>query len=107
MNSYYFLSENQILSLIQQARSSKDPVVRETVTELDYQLNKAKAENSVYRLAAQNKLSKLDVKAWNNEELTVDEDALVSSTPSGAFVQCWVWVDNDVKPKRTRKKVVK
>ena len=107
MNSYYFLSENQILSLIQQARSSKDPVVRETVTELDYQLNKAKAENSVYRLAAQNKLSKLDVKAWNNEELAIDEDALVSSTPSGAFVQCWVWVDNDVKPKRTRKKVVK
>ena len=107
MNSYYFLNENQILSLIHQARSSKDPVVRETVTELDYQLNKAKAENSVYRLAAQNKLSKLDVKAWNNEELAIDEDALVSSTPSGAFVQCWVWVDNDVKPKRTRKKVVK
>lgn len=107
MNSYYFLSENQILSLIQQARSSKDPVVRETVTQLDYQLNKAKADNSVYRLAAQNKLSKLDVKAYNNDELAIDDDALVSSTPTGAFVQCWVWVDNDTKPKRSRKKVVK
>ena len=107
MNSYYFLNENQILSLIHQARSSKDPVVRETVTQLDYQLNKAHVDNSIYRLAAQNKLSKLDSKAWNNEELTIDDDALVSSTSTGAFVQCWVWVENDVKPKRSRKKVVK
>lgn len=107
MNSYYFLSENQILSLIQQARSSKDSIVRETITQLDYQLNKAKAENSIYRLAAQNKLSKLDSKAWNNDELAIDDDALVSATPSGAFVQCWLWVENDVKPKRSRKKVVK
>jgi hypothetical protein len=107
MNSYYFLSENQILSLIQQARSTKDPVVRETVTQLDYQLNKAKIDNSIYRLAAQNKLSKLDVKAYNNDELAIDDDALVSSTSSGAYVQCWVWVENDTKPKRSRKKVVK
>jgi len=107
MNSYYFLSENQILSLIQQARSSKDPIVRETITQLDYQLNKAKADNSIYILAAQSKLSKLDSKAWNNDELAIDDDALVSSTPSGAFVQCWLWVENDVKPKRSRKKVVK
>ena len=107
MNSYYFLNENQILSLIHQARSSKDPVVRETVTQLDYQLNKAQVDNSIYRLAAQNKLSKLDSKACNNEELTIDDDALVSSTSTGAFVQCWVWVENDVKPKRSRKKVVK
>lgn len=107
MNSYYFLSENQILSLIQQARSSKDPVVRETITQLDYQLNKAKTDNSIYRLAAQNKLSKMDVKAYNNDELAIDDDALVSSTPSGAYVQCWVWVENDTKPKRSRKKVVK
>jgi hypothetical protein len=107
MNSYYFLSENQILSLIQQARSSKDPVVRETITQLDYQLNKAKTDNSIYRLAAQNKLSKMDVKAYNNDELAIDDDALVSSTTSGAYVQCWVWVENDTKPKRSRKKVVK
>ena len=107
MNSYYFLNENQIMSLIHEARSSKDPVVRETVTQLDYQLNKAQVHNSIYRLAAQNKLSKLDSKAWNNEELTIDDDALVSSTSTGAFVQCWVWVENDVKPKRSRKKVVK
>lgn len=107
MNGYYYLSENQILSLIYQARSSKDPVVREAVSQLDYQLNKAKAENSNYRLAAQNKLSKLDAKAWNNDELAVDDDAIVSSTATGAHVQCWVWVENDVKPKRTRKRTVK
>ena len=107
MNSYYFLSENQILSLIQQARSSKDPVVRETLTQLDYQLSKAKTDNSGYRLAAQTKLSTLDAKAWKNDELAIDDDALVSSTPSGAYVQCWVWVENSVKPKRTRKRTVK
>lgn len=107
MNSYYFLSESQILSLIQQARSSKDPVVRETINQLDYQLNKAKADNTNYRLAAMNKLSNLDARAWKNDELAIDDDALVSSTSSGAFVQCWVWVENNVKPKRTRKKVVK
>ncbi len=107
MNSYYFLSENQILSLIQQARSSKDPVVRETLTQLDYQLNKAKKDNEAYRLAAQNKLSTLDAKAWKNDELTVDDDALVSSTTSGAYVQCWLWVESNVKPKRTRKRTVK
>jgi hypothetical protein len=107
MNSYYFLNENQILSLIQQARSSKDPVVRETIIQLDYQLNKAKNDNSAYRLAAQNKLSKMDAKSWNSDELAIDDDAVVSSTPTGAYVQCWVWVENDVKPKRTRKKVVK
>ena len=107
MNSYYFLSENQILSLIHQARSSKDPVVKEAVTQLNYQLNKAQTDNSIYRLAAQNKLSKLDSKAWNNEELAIDDDALVSSTATGAFVQCWGWVENENKPRRSRKKVVK
>ena len=107
MNSYYFLSENQIMSLIQQARYSKDPVVRETITQLDYQLNKAKTDNSIYRLAAQNKLSKLDVKAYNNDELSIDDDALVSSTPTGAHVQCWVWVENENKPKKSRRKAAK
>lgn len=107
MNGYYYLSENQILSLIYQARSSKDPVVKEAVNQLNYQLNKAKAENSTYRLAAQNKLSKLDSKSYNNDELAVDDDALVSSTATGAHVQCWVWVENDVKPRRTRKRTVK
>jgi vacuolar-type H+-ATPase subunit H len=107
MNGYYYLSENQILSLIYQARSSKDPVVKEAVNQLNYQLNKAKAENTNYRTAAQNKLSKLDAKAFNNDELAVDDDALVSATANGAHVQCWVWVENDIKPRRTRKRTVK
>lgn len=107
MNSYYFLSENQILSIIQQTRSSKDPIVREAVSQLDYQLNKAKNDNAIYRLAAQSKLSKIDNKAWNNEEIMVDDDALVSSSTSGAYVQCWVWVENENKPKKSRRKTTK
>ena len=104
MNSYYCLSEQQILSLMHLARSSKDPVVKETINELNYQLKKNTVDSSKYRLAAVNKLSKLDVKAWNNDEILVDDDALVSSSKSGAYVQCWVWVENETKPKRTRKK---
>lgn len=103
MNGYYFLSENQILALINQTRSSKDPVVKEAITQLDYQLSKAKKDNASFRLAAQNKLSKIDAKAVNNEELLIDEDALVSSTASGAYVQCWLWVDAETKPKRSKR----
>jgi hypothetical protein len=105
MNNYYFLSEDQVLSLLHQSKSSKDPFVKEAVNQLNYQLNKAKTDNSIYRLAAQNKLSKLDSKSWSNEEILVDDDALVSSSTTGAYVQCWVWVENESKPKRTRKKV--
>lgn len=105
MNSYYFLSEDQILSLMYQARQSKDLVVKDALMQLEYQLNKSRTDHSSYRLAAQNKLSKLDAKAWNNDELTIDDDALVSSSNTGAYVQCWVWVENDTKPKRTRRKV--
>ena len=42
-----------------------------------------------------------------NEEIVVDDDALVSSDKTGAYVQCWAWVDNDAKPKKTRKRVAK
>jgi DNA/RNA-binding domain of Phe-tRNA-synthetase-like protein len=41
-----------------------------------------------------------------SREVSVDDDALVASTKAGAFVHCWVWVENAVKPKRTRKKTV-
>lgn len=107
MNSYYFLNENQVLSLIYQARSSNDPVVREALKQLDYQLKKAKGDSSALRLAAKNKLTKLDQTAFNNEELVIDDDAVVSSSGSGAYVQCWVWVENESKPKKTRKRTVK
>ena len=60
MNSYYNLSEKQILSLIYQARSSKDPVVREVIDQLNYQLSKNKVDGSSYRLAAEKKLAKMD-----------------------------------------------
>jgi hypothetical protein len=83
-----------------------DRAVDDLKIDLQYQYSKITADQSKYRLAAMNKLSKIDSKAVNNEELVMDDDALVSSSSRGAYVQCWVWVvvDNDVKPKRTRKK---
>lgn len=104
--SYYFLSENQVLSLLNSVRTSKDPVAEEALIQLDYQLNKNKTDQSKFRLAADNKLAKLDAKAYNNDELMIDDDALVSSSTTGAYVQCWMWVEAE-KPKRTRKRVVK
>lgn len=41
-----------------------------------------------------------------NEEISVDDDALVSLTKTGAYVHCWVWVENTEKPRRTRKKAL-
>jgi hypothetical protein len=41
-----------------------------------------------------------------NEEISIDVDALVASSKNGAYVHCWVWVENSVKPRRTRKKTV-
>jgi hypothetical protein len=75
------------------------------LNQLQYQSVKQEVDNAKYRLAAMNKLTKIDSKACNNEEILVDDDALVSSSNTGAYVQCWLWVDNDVKPKRTRKRV--
>jgi len=41
--------------------------------------------------------------AVKNEEFQVDEDATVSNVVNGAYVQCWLWVDAETKPKRSKR----
>jgi hypothetical protein len=49
------------------------------------------------------KMTKIDVAAVKNEEFQVDEDATVSNVVNGAYVQCWLWVDAETKPKRSKR----
>ncbi len=101
---YYNLSDSQVKIILDTVKTRGDRAIDELKTELQYQYNKNIVDQSKYRLAGKNKLTKIDSKAVNNEELVMDDDAMVSSSSTGAYVQCWLWVDNDVKPKRTRKK---
>lgn len=105
MQGYYYLSNQQVKTLLNALKNAKDKPTYDLLESIKYQSTKQDVDNSKYRLAAANKLTKIDSKACNNEELLVDDDALVSSSNTGAYVQCWLWVDNDVKPKRTRKRV--
>lgn len=105
MQGYYYFNAQEVKTLLNALKNAKDKQTYELLESIRYQSVKQEVDNAKYRLAAMNKLTKIDSKACNNEELLVDDDALVSSSNTGAYVQCWLWVDNDVKPKRTRKRV--
>lgn len=105
MQGYYYFNAQQVKTLLNALKNAKDKQTYDLLESIKYQSVKQEVDNAKYRLAAMNKLTKIDSKACNNEELLVDDDALVSSSNTGAYVQCWLWVDNDVKPKRTRKRV--
>jgi aconitase B len=107
MNGYYYLNQNQVSSLLSILKNTRNQEEKQLLESLVYQLQNAQVDNTKYRTTAFEKLTKIDSTAVKNEELMVDEDALVSSSKTGAYVQCWVWVESDVKPKRTRKKTVK
>jgi hypothetical protein len=59
-----------------------------------------------YRNLAVEKFKTINLDLISNEEISIDVDALVSSTKTGAYVHCWVWVENATKVRRTRKKTV-
>ena len=107
MNGYYYLNQNQVSSLLSMLKNTRNQDEKQLAESLVYQLQKAQVDNTKYRTTAFEKLATIDSTAVRNEELMIDEDALVSSSKTGAYVQCWVWVESDVKPKRTRKKTVK
>ena len=52
---------------------------------------------------ASDKIKNINEELIINEEITFDDDALVSSDKNGAYVHAWVYVEN-AKPKKTRKK---
>jgi hypothetical protein len=38
---------------------------------------------------------KTAIECWTDDDLEIDEEATVSSSEDGAWVQAWVWVSND------------
>ena len=102
--SYYYLSDKQLATMITSLnKTCRDAATRELLESLSYQKLKSSTDQSNYRKAAMDKMTKIDVAAVKNEDFQVDEDATVSNVVNGAYVQCWLWVDAETKPKRSKR----
>ena len=107
--NYVLMSEQEINLIKSRLKNDKDIDVNNFINKLDYYKNvssndkKLKLSNS-YKTLAIEKIKALSSGGFDDEEFTVDDDALVSVMKNGAYVHTWVWVENAAKPKRTRKK---
>ena len=109
-SGYLYLDEAEVLLIKNLLQKNKDEESNSLLLKLESYKNtywdlKNKNFNN-YRNLAVEKFKTISSDLITNEEISVDDDALVASTKTGAFVHCWVWVENAVKPKRTRKKTV-
>jgi hypothetical protein len=109
-SGYLYLDEAEMLLIKNLLQKNKDEESNSLVLKLESYKNTywdLKNKNfSNYRNLAVEKFKTINSELVANEEISVDDDALVASTKTGAYVHCWVWVENAVKPKRTRKKAV-
>ena len=109
-NSYVLLNEQEINLLNNRLKNDKDIDVNNFVHKLDYYKNVNSKENikkfTEYKNLAITKIKSLDANYLESEDFIVDDDAVVSATKEGAYVQVWMWVENATKPKRARKKTV-
>jgi hypothetical protein len=109
-SGYLYLDEAEVLLIKNLLQKNKDEESNSLILKLDSYKNtywdlKNKKFNN-YRNLAVEKFKTINSDLVSNEEISVDDDALVASTKTGAYVHCWVWVENAVKPRRTRKKTV-
>lgn len=108
-SGYIYLDEQEMQLIKSLLTKNKDNVSVNLLNKLDYYKNvnsndkKLKVSNS-YKILAIEKMKSLASDVADDEEFTVDDDALVSVMKNGAYVHTWVWVENAAKPKRTRKK---
>ena len=109
-SGYLYLDETEMLLIKNLLQKNKDEESKNLSLKLESYKNTywdLKNKNfSNYRNLAVEKFKTINSDLITNEEISVDDDALVASTKTGAYVHCWVWVDNAAKPKRTRKKTV-
>ena len=109
-SGYLYLDEAEMLLIKNLLQKNKDEESKNLSLKLESYKNTywdLKNKNfSTYRNLAVEKFKTINSDLITNEEISVDDDALVASTKTGAYVHCWVWVDNAAKPKRTRKKTV-
>jgi hypothetical protein len=109
-SGYLYLDEAEMLLIKNLLQKNKDEESKNLSLKLESYKNTywdLKNKNFAnYRNLAVEKFKTINSDLVANEEISVDDDALVASTKTGAFVHCWVWVENAAKPKRTRKKTV-
>jgi len=109
-SGYLYLDEAEMLLIKNLLQKNKDEESNSLILKLDSYKNtywdlKNKNFNNFRNLAVE-KFKTINSDLVSNEEISVDVDALVASSKNGAYVHCWVWVENAVKPRRTRKKTV-
>lgn len=100
MSTYVYITQNEYDKLINSLKSTKN---FDLIESIKFQYEKSIDSNPSYKLAAKNLLSKLDNKLFEQDELLVDEDAIVSENDHGAYVQCWVWVNSQQKSRKSKK----
>ena len=109
-SGYLYLDEAEMLLIKNLLQKNKDEESKSLSLKIDSYKNnywdlKNKSFNN-YRNLAIEKFNSMNSDLITNEEISIDDDSLVAATKSGAYVHCWVWVENAVKPRRTRKKSV-
>jgi hypothetical protein len=109
-SGYLYLDEAEMLLIKNLLQKNKDEESNSLILKLDSYKNnywdlKNKNFNNFRNLAVE-KFNTINSDLVSNEEISIDVDALVASSKNGAYVHCWVWVENSVKPRRTRKKTV-
>ena len=109
-SGYLYLDEAEMLLIKNLLQKNKDEESKNLSLKIDSYKNnywdlKNKSFNN-YRNLAIEKFNSMNSDLITNEEISIDDDSLVAATKSGAYVHCWVWVENAVKPRRTRKKTV-
>ena len=109
-SGYLYLDEVEMLLIKNSLQKNKDEDSKKLIAKIDsYKNNYWDMKNKIfnnYKNLAIDKFNNMNADLIANEEISVDDDALVALSKSGAYVHCWVWVDNTTKPKRTRKKTV-
>jgi hypothetical protein len=109
-SGYLYLDEAEMLIIKNLLQKNKDEESKNLSLKLDSYKNTywdLKNKNFAnYRNLAVEKFKTINSDLVTNEEISVDDDALVASSKNGAYVHCWVWVENAVKPRRSRKKTV-
>ena len=106
-SGYVYLDENELSLIRSFVMKNKDHSSVSLLNKLKYYDDKSSNDtlksNAKYKTLALDKIKSINEDLINNEDITFDDDALVSSDKNGAYVHAWVYVEN-AKPKRTRKK---
>lgn len=103
--SNYYIEENDLQYILKKLKSDKKDLNSNLINSLEFQNSKINNSNPKYILAAQNFLLNNVSNLYDNEDLIIDSDALVSENSNGAYVQCWVWVNKEVKGKKNKRKL--